>query len=117
MHAHVRHTKLQQYVSWRRSGAVITKTVHLVDIRRATSVIVAQTSDESVWDFEFGFGIGIFRPKYRGIGIGIKIGMKSVSESVSNWHRSEILCNLLPAAVSITLQSNPTSVGSRYLTI
>ena len=37
-------------------------------------------SDESVWDFEFGIGIGIFPPKYRGIGIGfgIKIGMKSV---------------------------------------
>ena len=38
----------------------------------------AQNSDETVWDFEFG--IGIFRPKYRGIGIGfcIEIGMKSV---------------------------------------
>ena len=38
------------------------------------------TSDETVWDFEFGIGIGIFRPKYRGIGngIGIEIGMKSV---------------------------------------
>ena len=36
------------------------------------------SSDESVWDFEFGIGIGIFRPKYRGIGIGIEIGMNSV---------------------------------------
>ena len=38
------------------------------------------SSDESVWDFEFGIGICNFRPKYRGIGIGfvIEIGMKSV---------------------------------------
>ena len=38
------------------------------------------SSDETVWDFEFGIGIGIFRPKYRGIGIGfgIEIGMNSV---------------------------------------
>ena len=42
----------------------------------------ANISDETVWDFEFG--IGIFRPKYRGIGIGIEIGMKSV------WIRYEI---------------------------
>ena len=36
------------------------------------------SSDESVWDFEIG--IGIFWPKYRGIGIGFgnEIGMKSV---------------------------------------
>ena len=43
-------------------------------------------SNESVWDFEFGISIGIFRPKYRviGIGFGIEIGMKSV------WIRYEI---------------------------
>ena len=36
------------------------------------------SNDESVWNFELG--IGIFRPKYRGIGIGfgIEIGMKSI---------------------------------------
>ena len=66
-----------------------------------------------------GNGIGIFRPKYRGIGIGfgIEIGMKSVSESVLDWRLYEILCNLLPAAGTITLQSNTKSVESRYLTI
>ena len=74
-------------------------------------------SDESVWDFKFG--IGIFRPKYRGIGIGfgIEISMKSVSESVLHWCRYEILRNSLPAAVNITLQSNLKSAGSRYLPI
>ena len=43
-------------------------------------------SDEPVLNFEIGIGIGIFRPKYRGIGIGfgIEIGMKSV------WIRYEI---------------------------
>ena len=46
-----------------------------------------------------------------------EFGMKSLSESVLNWRWYEILCNLLPAAVSITLQSNPKSIGSRYLTI
>jgi len=46
---------------------------------------LARISDETVWDFEFG--IGNFRMKYRGIGIGfgIEIGTKSVSESVSTW--------------------------------
>ena len=39
-----------------------------------------------VWDFEFGIGIGIFWPKYRGIGIGfgIEIGMKSVRNRYRN---------------------------------
>src|ERR1700690_1006505 len=44
-------------------------------------VINKLVSDETVWDFEFG--IGIFQPKYRGIGIGfgieIGIGIKLVS--------------------------------------
>ena len=48
------------------------------------SVVTDFSSDETVWDFEFGIGIGIFRPKYRGIGIGIEIGIKSV------WNRYEI---------------------------
>ena len=46
-----------------------------------------------------------------------EFGMKSVSVSVLNWRWYDILCNLLPAAVNITLQSNPKSVGSRYLPI
>ena len=46
-----------------------------------------------------------------------EFGMKSVLESVLNWRWYEILCNVLPAPVNITLQSNPKSVGSRYLPI
>ena len=50
------------------------------ECRSSVKGLVMMISDESVWDFEFGIGIGIFRPKYRGIGIGfgIEIGMNSV---------------------------------------
>ena len=52
------------------------------------------TSDETIWDFEFG--ISIFRPKYLSIGIDTKsvwyrnqyqIGINSVSESVSDLYQ------------------------------
>ena len=41
-------------------------------------------TDESVWDFEFD--IGIFRPKYRGIGIGfgIKFTTKSLMKQIKH---------------------------------
>ena len=40
---------------------------------------ILQISDETVWDFEFG-SVSVFLGQ-KNLGIGIKIGIKSVSES------------------------------------
>ena len=58
----------------------LNKPVYFLRQPYLLKIFSVSTSDETVWDFEFGIGICIFRPKYRGIGIGfgIEIGMKSV---------------------------------------
>ena len=61
--------------------------------------------DETVWDFEFG--IGILECKY--LGIGIEIGIKSVSESVSNRYR-----NRSEIGIGIEIGMKSVSVRNRY---